>query len=251
MNRQQQEGPSHVRANQQLIKQQEMLNRERRLMDEEDSRQRAALAQKQRDKYSHVQSHGYGRGGGPAQNGSRGQELQNGADDVEIKVFVRECEPDGHTFVIPSNGGLRGPPPQQHRADPNPVERAQPNPRAAQRAPSGPPRPSNLGIVPDYIQKRKQELRAEQDAVRSELERRQEVSKYPPGHRPVLEEERLEILDRLGQRKKDLELELGRLPIRFDTQAIKTRRAQIENELAEVEAAERKFSVKKQLFVPI
>jgi hypothetical protein len=246
MNRQ--EGPSHVRANQQLIKEQEAINRERRMLDEQDAYNRAQAAQRQRDKYSHVQSHGYGRGGGasnphPAPNHSSG----GGGEDVEIKVFVRECEPDGHSFVIPSNGGLRAPP--QQRVEPRAApQRAQP--QAKQAPPANAPRPS-VGVVPDYILKRKQELRAEQEAVRSELERRQEASKYPPGHRPVSEEERQDILSRLAERKRDLELELGRLPIRFDTQAIKTRRGQIEGELAEVEAAERKFSVKKQLFVPI
>ena len=251
MNRQ--EGPSHVRANQQLIKEQEAINRERRMLDEEESRQKAIAAQRQRDKYSHVQSHGYGRGGGggsanpPQASGGSTGSSGGGDGDVEIKVFVRECEPDGHSFIIPSNGGARVPPMQ--RGEPRGIpQRAQPQ---VKPAPSAAPRPSGVGIVPDYILKRKQELRAEQDAVRNEVERRQEASKYPPGHRPVSEEERQDILVRLADRKRDLELELGRLPIRFDTQAIKTRRGQIEGELAEVEAAERKFSVKKQLFVPI
>ncbi len=78
-----------------------------------------------------------------------------------------------------------------------------------------------------------------------------EQAKYPPGHRPVSEEERAAILSKLAVRRRELEADLGRLPMRFDTQAVRLRQKQIEGELQEVEEAERKFSVKKQLFVPI
>jgi len=107
------------------------------------------------------------------------------------------------------------------------------------------------GQVPDYLLQRKAELQAEKDEARRIADIRAEQSKYPPGHRPVSEEERGEILAKLESRKKELEGEIGRLPMRFDTQAIRQRRGQIEAELLEVEAAQRKFSVKKQLYVPI
>jgi hypothetical protein len=107
------------------------------------------------------------------------------------------------------------------------------------------------GQVPEYLRQRKAELEAEKSEARRIADIRAEQSKYPPGHRPVSEEERAEILARLATRRSELEGDLGKLPMRFDTQAIRQRRGQIETELQEVEAAERKFSVKKQLFVPL
>nr|CCC92703.1 conserved hypothetical protein [Trypanosoma congolense IL3000] len=107
------------------------------------------------------------------------------------------------------------------------------------------------GVVPKYLLQRKAELAAQKEATRKEIEWQKEVSRYPPGHRPVGEGERKETLEKLARRRRELEVELHKIPIRYDTQSIKERRAKIENELSEIEVAERKFSSAKELFVPI
>jgi hypothetical protein len=107
------------------------------------------------------------------------------------------------------------------------------------------------GAVPDYLRQRKQQLQDEKDRVAKAMEDEKTRAQYPPGHRPLQEEERQAILSKLAARKKELEADLGRLPLRFDTIAVKNRRQEIMSEMNEVDEAVQKFSVKKQLFVPI
>lgn len=109
----------------------------------------------------------------------------------------------------------------------------------------------NLGNVPTYLRQRKAELQAEKDSMARALEEERERSRHPPGHRPVSEDERLAVLDKLAARKVELERDLQKLPMRFDTIAVQRRRADIEKEMTEVDEAHRRFSVKKQLYVPI
>mmetsp|Transcript_63242 Transcript_63242/g.73597 ORF Transcript_63242/g.73597 Transcript_63242/m.73597 type:complete len:262 (+) Transcript_63242:64-849(+) len=242
---------SAARQNYAQIKEQEQLNRERKRQEEFASERQQDLIQRQRAQYDHVQSHGYGNGAAAA--------AATGGDDVEIRVFVRECDPDKQIFsfmesaAVPKNaqvpqgnvntaqsGGSTGKPVLFGRRATNSAERRGESPAMSSR-----------GEVPQYLVKRKAEMEAEKQAIRTELERQKELAQYPPGHRPVSEDERAAILAKLAARKKELELELGKLPMRFDTMALRQKRQQIEGEMAEVEAATQKFSVKKQLFVPI
>lgn len=109
---------------------------------------------------------------------------------------------------------------------------------------------NKLGSVPDYLRQRKAELQAEKDAAARAIIEEQERNKHPVGHRPVSEDERQAVLAKLDARKLELERDLARLPMRFDTLAVKNRRTEIEKEMSEVEEAHRRFSVKKQLYVP-
>ncbi len=223
---------TYARLNYQQIKEQEAINQERERQQQFEQEKHRNLVARQRQSYDHVASAGYGT-----------KAVAPRSDDVEIKVFVRECDPDAKMFRMMESDVA--PPPQE--VDARPVlfgRRAHDTPSSAQSK-------AARGEVPKYLQKRKAEMEAEKEAIRTEVERQKEISQYPPGHRPVTNEERAAILDKLSLRRKELEAELGKLPMRFDTQAIKQKRAQIEGEMNEIEAAERKFSVKKQLFVPI
>ncbi len=143
-------------------------------------------------------------------------------------------------------------PPQQQR-QPLQVQQKQATNQQNQNQhkPAAPEGHGKLGNVPDYIRQRKAELQAEKDAAIAVIEEEKEKMKHPPGHRPVSEEERIGVLARLDARKTELERDLARLPMRFDTIAIKNRKAEIEKEMSEIEEAHRRFSVKKQLYVPI
>ena len=224
---------TYARLNYQQLKEQEAINQERERQQQFEQEKQRNLVARQRHQYEHVHSAGYKT----KVVGPRG-------DDVEIKVFVRECEPDAKMFRMLESEVA---PPQQE-VDTRPILFGR---RATVDAPGSAQSKASRGEVPKYLQKRKAEMEAEKEAIRAEVERQKEISQYPPGHRPVTDEERAAILDKLSLRKKELEVELGKLPMRFDTQAVKHKRAQIEGEMNEIEAAERKFSVKKQLFVPI
>jgi hypothetical protein len=281
---------NHARLNAQQIKEQEAINRERKRQDDFEQDRQRQLIERQKAQYSHVSS-AYAPGalsGAPVAAAASGAgarpNVPSGGgpvDDVEITVFVRECDRDAHSFVVRESslqtaqrGGPMGrPAAEQQYQQPSPTrygvqQQQQPQavlaPRVAntpsQQRPAAPhsapadtsaaSRPK-MGEVPLYLRQRKAELDAEKLEALRLAEVQREQAKYPPGHRPVSDEERVAILQRLAERKKGLEADLGRLPMRFDTQAVRNRQRQLESELAEVEEAERKFSVKKQLYVPI
>ncbi|EKF32371.1 hypothetical protein MOQ_003777 [Trypanosoma cruzi marinkellei] len=229
-----------ARQNYLQIREQQQLNRERAREAEVEERRAQELIQRQKARYNHVSSHGYGQ-------------LRGGGDDVEIKVFIRECEKGrAQEFSFMESDALR------RRGD----TKQPPKPQPEQLFPRIPVQPKKeqvpvsavnvpRGVVPKYILQRKAELAAEKVAVLREMERQKEIAKYPPGHRPVTEEERKETLAKLASRRKELEYELHKIPIRYDTQSIKARRNRIESELKEIDESERKFSAAKQLFVPI
>lgn len=278
----QQPQTSANRMNQLQLREQQQLNRERRREEEFQQEQQNQLIARQRSKYEHVSSHGYGPGGAHVVgNPSSGRGGGGGGDDVEIKVTVRSCDNDGHTYAFYESEALHalGQQQQQQKGGGGGAARrpsgtnsassnhAQQNGGGAgqvlfgRRAGQTPPSSASaqqpqaqghaFGAVPKYLVDRKAQMKAEKDAIDEELARQKVESQYPPGHRPVGEDERQAILSTLAQRKKELEMELGKLPMRFDTQALKQKRQQIESEMAEVEAAQQKFSVKKQLYVPI
>ncbi|ORC91227.1 flagellar/basal body protein [Trypanosoma theileri] len=235
---------SAARQNYLQIREQQQLNRERAREAAIERQREEEMIQRQKAQYNHVSSHGYGQPGG------------RNKDDVEIKVFIRECDGDrAQTFTFRESDAT------QQRVIPEPAAK----PKSTNRLPALPEqlkqqqqqqlsaKAANAarGVVPKYILQRKAELAAEKEAIQREAERQKEMSKYPPGHRPVTEEERKETLAKLALRRKELEGELHKIPIRFDTQSIRARRSKIEGELREIDEAERKFSSSKQLFVPI
>lgn len=236
----QQNANTYARMNYQQLKEQEQINKERVRQEEFATEQKRKLIEQQKSQYRHVQSHGYGSSQAPS-SGRPTKTAANEPSDVEIKVFIRECDNDGVSFSISESQALENSPGRVQDAGGLPPSNST----------SGPPNTAKLGKIPQYLTKRKAEMEAEKAAIRDEVHRQQELAKYPPGHRPVTEEERGAILSRLAARKRELEVELGKLPMRFDTQALRVKKNAIETEMAEVEAAERKFSVKKQLFVPI
>lgn len=232
-----------ARLNYLQIREQQQLNRERTREAEVEKKRAGEFFRRQKAQYDHVQSHGYGQRAGEGKCG-----------DVEIKVFVRECDGDrAQTFSFMESSAV------QHTRDtgqnvlqrpaqrlPNISPQARGRQQLSVNATSAP-----LGAVPKYLVQRKAELAAKKEEALREAERQKEVAKYPPGHRPVTEEERKETLERLAIRRKELQFALHKIPIRYDTQASKQRRNKIEAELSEIDEAERKFSMAKQLFVPI
>ncbi|EPY23010.1 hypothetical protein STCU_07948 [Strigomonas culicis] len=94
-------------------------------------------------------------------------------------------------------------------------------------------------------------MAAEKEAVRDAAARKEEEARIPPGHRLVSEEEKAATLVRLEERKKELETELGKIPIRFDTVSIQNKRKAIETELQQIEAAKLKHQTKKPLYLPL
>jgi hypothetical protein len=244
---------SFARANHQQIREQQAINDERKRQDAFDKEKKAQLIARQKAHYGANDSH---RGAPPPARRAPAQ------DDVEITVFVRECDPDAHTWgIFESQATTQQPKPQEPLGRRAPAV-AQDNSRrmsagraAPQMAPAPTPTPSQTpagrGEVPAYLRQRQQEM-AERKAEASRVADIQaEQAKYPPGHRPVSDEERREILNKLAQRKQELEHDIGHLPMRFDNASVRQRRQQFEAELQEVEQAERKFSVNKPLFVPI
>ncbi|KAH9577855.1 Enkurin domain [Trypanosoma melophagium] len=245
---------SAARQNYLQIREQQQLNRERAREAAAERQREEEMIQRQKAQYNHVPSHGYGLSAG------------RGSDDVEIKVFIRECDADrAQSFSFMESDveqrrviAEHAPRPQQtHRLPALPTQSKQhqshQSQQQQQRSQQSSAKGANAvrGTVPKYILQRKAELAAEKAAVLREAERQKEMAKYPPGHRPVTEEERKETLAKLALRRKELEGELHKIPIRFDTQSIRARRSKIEGELREIDEAERKFSSNKQLFVPI
>lgn len=77
---------------------------------------------------------------------------------------------------------------------------------------------------------------------------KQEESKYPKGTRLLSEEERISTLESLNLKKKKLEEELFKMPITMKTMSLQNRKAELEKQLDEVDAAINQFS-KKKVFI--
>lgn len=269
-----------LRLNVQQVREQQQINRERKAIDELEAQKAQARIAKSKAQYSHVAPRvGPGAAVGATSSAAEydgDNNYQAPHDDVEITVFVRECEPDGgvqrmmESEILRQNARSNGN--QQPASIPRNIaqQQQQPSQRAAvavpqptyQRVPlqtqqdnahkpGAPDGHGKLGSVPSYLLQRKAELQAEKDAAAKAIEDEREKSRHPPGHRPVSEEERVAVLAKLDARKLELERDLARLPMRFDTIAVKNRRSEIEREMAEVEEAHRRFSVKKTLYVPL
>jgi hypothetical protein len=250
---------SHAKLNMMQLKEQQAINRERKRQEEFEEQKKYQHAQSKRERFSHVPSHlnrDY-----QIRSQLEVPSLHGPQDDVEIKVYIRECEPDVQMFSQFESDGPRSPPkdvtPTRHRVSQMHTTRPQSENSVhnVQRNPAVPPKAvqagaGNYGAVPRYLQERKAEMQAEKEYLKRQAEEAHERAKYPAGMRPVTSEERSVMLEQIQNRKRELEVDLGRIPIRFDTLASRERRKQIETELLEVEAAEKKFSGTKQILVP-
>eukprot|EP00758_Cryptobia_borreli_P009338 Tbor_TRINITY_DN5471_c4_g5::TRINITY_DN5471_c4_g5_i2::g.24208::m.24208 len=238
---------SRAQVNHMAIKEQEQLHRQRRQEQIEEENRQKELINKQRNKYNHVNSKGYGKRSSSSNDNNNNLKNNNNSftstgpqDDVKITVFVRECDSDGYSFVLDGVGdGSNNNDNLQNNKINNDKNTNAPKPL--------PPK----GHIPPYLQKIKAELQVNKQTILDNIALKEAQSNIPHGHRIVSDTERKDILYRLGERQKELESELGRIPIRFDTMSIRARRERIEEEMREVEEGLRKFGCKKELYVPI
>ncbi|KAG5508644.1 hypothetical protein JIQ42_08431 [Leishmania sp. Namibia] len=279
-----------AQLNRMQIREQEALNRQRRIQDEAVMRREAEAVRRTQSHYNYVASHGYGRTGGGGGGAASPSSSPGASDEVQIRVYVRECdEGDSRSFCYRETAtasatsdttGLRSAACEStstasYGAGRGAVGSLPPiSSSVRSKAPSA-PRVSaasgggggsadiSVGVasagvvvpsrvrVPRYLQQRKAELAAEKEAVAAELERQRQLSLIPAGQRRVSEAEKADTLRRLDERQQELEGQLGRIPIRFDTQSIQQRRRAIEDELRQIEATRNKYSTKGTLFVPL
>lgn len=289
-----------ARLNRMQIREQEALNRQRRLQDDAAARREEEAIRRTQAQYDHVASHGYGRnslagsstatagGAGGAASSSAVAAGASGAttgggrrrslnanvahgDNVQIRVYVRECDEDAEeVFTYKENGGpattvanSAGARAATNAAIGGGVGRRTCGGEHSSTGPSCRPGglrsttkadelvAPNRARVPRYLQQRKAEMAAEKAAVAAEVERQRQLSQIPPGHRRVSEEEKADTLRQLAERQQELETQLAKIPIRFDTQSIQQRRRAIEEELRELEAKRNKYSTKNPLYVPL
>ncbi|CAD2221177.1 Calmodulin-binding, putative [Angomonas deanei] len=239
-----------ARQNRQLLREQQQLNAERRSQDSAGMAKRSQEVKKTQAQYDHVQPR-VGKGAAPAGGASN--------DDVEIKVYVRECEDSSEFFRFMENEGqpTSGAAPARPAASkrtPSTKKSVKGAPRSGstKRAAAEPTAPAEgRGKVPKYLQKRMAEMEAEKQAIEDEKQRKKELAKIPPGHRAVSEEEKADTLERLAARRAELEAELGKIPLRFDTVSIRNKRQAIEDELQQIESTRVKYNTKGALYVPI
>ncbi|XP_070545327.1 enkurin domain-containing protein 1-like isoform X2 [Ptychodera flava] len=102
------------------------------------------------------------------------------------------------------------------------------------------------GEVPSYLRSRQKQWEKEEE----ERKRNIPDPDLPPGHTVMPERERRETLEVLRQKERDLTNELARLPVTADTVRARSKRAEIENRLSEIEEAIKIFS-RKKVFVKL
>ncbi|XP_006816686.1 enkurin domain-containing protein 1-like isoform X2 [Saccoglossus kowalevskii] len=102
------------------------------------------------------------------------------------------------------------------------------------------------GAVPSYLQSRKKQWEAEEE------ERRQNIPDpdMPEGHKAMPQKERLETLEVLKQKEKELNNEIQKLPITSATLRARNKKAELETRLVEIEEAIKIFS-RQKVFVKI
>ncbi|XP_022104758.1 enkurin domain-containing protein 1-like isoform X2 [Acanthaster planci] len=102
------------------------------------------------------------------------------------------------------------------------------------------------GAVPKYLKGRQQQwAKEEEERLRSIPD-----PDMPPGHKMMPQEERLKTLEVLRQKEKELQQELHKLPLKAETLRAKTREAEVNSQLAEVEEAIKIFS-RSKVFIKI
>ncbi|XP_018646556.1 hypothetical protein Smp_158690 [Schistosoma mansoni] len=109
-----------------------------------------------------------------------------------------------------------------------------------------PERRLKSGDIPPYLIKMKQK---EKERIQKELENRPDPDQ-PPGHQRMPEQERLKTLELLNKAHTQLSEEFSHLPVRMDTLRIRSRRAEIESRLGELEQAIEIFSKPKVFIKP-
>ncbi|CAH8606357.1 unnamed protein product [Schistosoma margrebowiei] len=109
-----------------------------------------------------------------------------------------------------------------------------------------PERRLKSGVIPPYLIKMKQK---EKERIQKELENQPDPDQ-PPGHQRMPEEERLNTLELLNKAHTQLSEEFSHLPVRMDTLRIRSRRAEIESRLSELEQAIEIFSKPKVFIKP-
>ncbi|CAH8863801.1 unnamed protein product [Trichobilharzia szidati] len=109
-----------------------------------------------------------------------------------------------------------------------------------------PERRLKVGVVPQYIIKMRQQ---EEERIQNELKNQPDPDQ-PPGHQRMPEQERLDTLEMLKKAHQQLLEEFSHLPIRMDTLRIRSRRAEIETRLSELEQAIEIFNKPKVFIKP-
>ncbi|CAI2732059.1 unnamed protein product [Schistosoma spindalis] len=109
-----------------------------------------------------------------------------------------------------------------------------------------PERRLKSGVIPPYLIKMKQK---EKERIQKELENQPDPDQ-PPGHQRMPEQERLNTLELLNKAHNQLSEEFSHLPVRMDTLRIRSRRAEIESRLSELEQAIEIFSKPKVFIRP-
>ncbi|XP_065103954.1 enkurin domain-containing protein 1 [Paramisgurnus dabryanus] len=101
-----------------------------------------------------------------------------------------------------------------------------------------PPPSAEKGKVPQYLEQRKMQWRKEEEEKRKNMR----DPSIPAGHTQMSEQERQETLKSLKETHRSLVSELVSLPIKADTLSIRSRRAELDQRLSEVEEAIKIFS---------
>ncbi|KAF4110377.1 enkurin domain-containing protein 1 [Onychostoma macrolepis] len=104
-----------------------------------------------------------------------------------------------------------------------------------------PPPSAEKGKVPQYLEQRKLQWKKEEE----ERRRNTPDPSVPAGHTQMSERERQETLQSLKETHRSLVSELLSLPIKADTMSVRSRRAQLDQRLSEVEEAIKIFSREK------
>eukprot|EP00796_Vickermania_ingenoplastis_P010759 gene10759-7487_t len=242
-----------ARLNRLQIREQEQLNRARRLQDEAEEQRQQQRVQYTKQKFRHVQSTAANGFSTTPRSEAVGGVSSFAGDDAQVRVFIRECDAgNARQFVYRESEALMGtgegaadlPPPRN-------APRRGPGPGSSPKQPGGAAVPSyslaqvrdperqpdmpNLGRVPRYLQQRKAELAEVKRSKAEEEGRRKELANVPPGHRLVPEDEKAAVLAQLNEREKELDLQLRKIPVRFDTQNIRLKRKAIEDEMDQIE----------------
>lgn len=269
------------RMNRLQIVEQEKINRERKLQEELEGVRRQQRLERSRAKFDYVNGTVFSGARAPnAASRKVRNQLNSCGEDAEVRVFIRECDSEGaKAFVYRESDILMGDEniaqlnhgfsaqrgaPQRASGNPkspairvkaSPAHRekssAVPSYSLAQVCEPGEGEKSKLGHVPRYLELRKAELAEAKRAAAEERDRLEHLSKIPPGHRFVPEEEKTETVKVLNSRLEELEMQLRKIPVRFDTLGIRQKRQVIEEEMALIEEAIRRYSTKRPLYVPL
>lgn len=260
-----------ARLNRQQIREQEQLNRSRKLQAEVEEQRRQQSYKQTKAQFDYVPST-LGGVGGAGTRRPKESSVSACSDDALVRVFIRECDGEAaQHFAYQESEMLAddatSPKCIRKPGGPLPPPRGAPRTRGAAGSPLTPPAPSyslaqvsapersagmpNLGRVPKYLQQRKAELAEEKRAIAMDEERRQEMAKVPRGHRLVPEEEKAAMLIHLNEREEELEQQLRKIPVRFDTQNVRQKRRAIEEEMEKIEQSRAKYSTKRPLYVPL